>query len=426
MRILLINYRYFVSGGPERYMFNVTDALTARGHKVIPFSVRYTRNRPTPYSMYFVKPLGSEDEVFFREQRFTLPTLWRSISRLFYAVDVEKAVTHVAAEYQPQIAYVLHYLRKLSPSLLVGLKKAGLPIVVRLSDYAMLCPQAHCLRNGLPCELCVRGNLWPSIHYRCVQSSLAASVLNALATWYHRFRHYFDLIDVFVTTNQFMYRMMVSAGFPERRLQCIPTFVDGETFRPNPGFAKDDYLVYAGRLEAIKGIHILLDALALLRRTRPALSLHVKVAGASDERYRVLLKQSVQRVGLQDMVEFVGELSANELSSLLSKARLSVVPSLWYENLPNAILESYACGTPVLASNLGSLRECVEDGETGYLFQPGDEGSLAERLEYCLDHPGRLARMAQKARQVAEEVYSPQKHVAMLESLFNELCCHPA
>jgi len=421
MRILLTNYRYFVSGGPERYMFNVTDALTARGHEVIPFSVRYTRNRPTPYSMYFVKPLGSEDEVFFREQRFTPPTLWRSISRLFYAVDVEKAVTHVAAEYQPQIAYVLHYLRKLSPSLLVGLKKAGLPIVVRLSDYAMLCSQAHCLRNGVPCELCVRGNLWPSIRYRCVQSSLAASVLNALATWYHRFRHYFDLIDVFVTTNQFMYRMMVSAGFPERRLQCIPTFVDGETFRPNPGFAKDDYIVYAGRLEAIKGIHILLDALALLRRTRPALSLHVKAAGSGDERYSVLLKQNVQRAGLQDMVEFVDELNANELSNLLSKAQLFVVPSLWYENLPNVILESYACGTPVLASDLGSLTECVEDGETGYLFRPGDAGSLAERLEYCLDHPQQVACMAQKARQVAEEVYSPPRHVAMLEELFNEL-----
>lgn len=423
MRILLANYRYFVSGGPERYMFNVTDALTARGHEVIPFSIRYTRNRPTPYAHYFVEPLGSRDEVTFREQRREPRTLWRTLVRLFYAPDVERAVARIVADTQPQVAYVLHYLRKLSPSLLVGLKKAGLPIVVRLSDYAMLCPQAHCLRDEVACTLCVSGDLWPSVHYRCVQSSLAASVLNALATWYHRLRRYFDLIDVFVTTNQFMYRMMVSAGFPERRLRYIPTFVDGGAFRPNPDFIKDGYIAYTGRLETIKGVHVLVDALALLRHKRPDLSLHAKVTGldSSGNGYSALLKKSVQRAGLQDVVQFVGELDVNELSSLLSRALLSVVPSLWYENLPNAILESYACGTPVLASGLGSLTECVQDGETGYLFRPGDAESLAERLEYCLDHPQQVARMAQQARQVSEEVYSPQRHVTLLEGLFNEL-----
>ena len=175
MRILLANYRYFVSGGPERYMFNVTDALVARGHEVIPFSVKYARNKPTPYASYFVEPIGRDDEVTFREQRFALRTMWRMWVRLFYAPDVEHAVSRLLSDTRPQVAYVLHYLRKLSPSLLVGLKKAGLPIVIRVSDYAMLCPQSHCLRNGLPCELCVRGDLLPSVRYRCVQHSSFSS-----------------------------------------------------------------------------------------------------------------------------------------------------------------------------------------------------------------------------------------------------------
>jgi glycosyltransferase involved in cell wall biosynthesis len=425
MRILLANYRYFVSGGPERYMFNVTDVLAERGHTVIPFSIRYTRNQPTPYAHYFVEPLGSRSEVTFREQRLDPRTLWRTLVRLVYAPEVGRAVTRIVADTQPQVAYVLHYLRKLSPSLLVGLKKAGLPIVVRLSDYAMLCPQAHCLRDESPCTLCVSGNLWPSIYYRCVQGSSAASALNALATWYHRVRHYFDLIDVLVTTNQFMYRMMVSAGFPEHRLQCIPTLVDGETFRPSPDFAKDDYIAYTGRLEAVKGVHILVDTLALLRRRRPDLDLHVKVAGpdssGSGDGYGALLRRRVQDADLQDVVEFVGELNATEISDLLSRAQLSIVPSLWYENLPNAILESYACGTPVLASELGSLVECVQDGETGYLFRVGDASSLAERLEFCLDHPQQMARMAKKARQMAEGMYSPQRHITVLEGLLSRL-----
>jgi len=134
MKIVLANYRYFISGGPERYMFNVSNALSACGHETIPFSIHYTKNQPSLYSEYFVEPLGNRDEVKLREQRFNAKTLWRTLIRLFYAKDVENAIKRLVSETQPEVAYVLHYLRKLSPSLLVGLKKANIPIVVRISN----------------------------------------------------------------------------------------------------------------------------------------------------------------------------------------------------------------------------------------------------------------------------------------------------
>jgi glycosyltransferase involved in cell wall biosynthesis len=421
MKILLANYRYFVSGGPGRYMFNVTDALAARGHEVIPFSVKYARNKPTPYASYFVEPIGREDEVTFGEQRVALRAMWRTWVRLFYAPDVEHAVSHLIVDTRPQVAYVWHYLRKLSPSLLVGLKKARLPIVVRLSDFAMLCPRSHCLRNEIPCELCVRGDLRPSVRFRCVQHSTAVSLLNALATWYHRFRRFFDLIDVFVTTNKFMYDMMASAGFSKTRLRYIPTFVDGELFRPCATSAKDRYIVYAGRLEALKGLHVMVNALGLLSRLRPDLRPRLKIVGSGNAAYIALLKQRVQQEGLQAFVDFIGEVKATELSGLLERAQLSVVPSLWFENLPNSILESYACGTPVLASDIGSLPECVWNGETGYLFRTGDAHSLAERIAFCMDNPAQVSGMSRRARQVAETDYAPKRHIAALEDLFAEL-----
>ncbi len=421
MKILIANYRYFVSGGPERYLFNVSDGLTARGHKLVPFSIRYSQNEPSPYSHYFVEPLGSADEVTFAEQRRTIGTLWRTTRRLFYAPDVEKAVTRLVAEERPQIAYILHYLRKLSPSLIVALKRTGLPVVVRLSDYAMLCPQAHCLRDELPCTLCIGGDLLPSVRNRCVQGSTNASVLNAVATWYHRRRRYFDLIDVFVTTTQFMHKMMLEAGVPERRLRCIPTPVDGSRFAPQPEAAQKSYVAYAGALRRIKGVHVLVEAFAMLRRRRPDLDARLRIAGAGEPQYVDQLREQVASSGLHDAVEFVGKLGAPQLSDFLGRAALSVVPSLWYENLPNAILESYSCGTPVLAADLGSLPECVVDGESGYLFRGGDARDLAERLEYCLDRPDELAGMGLAARRLAQDVYSPQKHLESLERLFAEL-----
>jgi glycosyltransferase involved in cell wall biosynthesis len=218
-----------------------------------------------------------------------------------------------------------------------------------------------------------------------------------------------------------MYNMMVACGLPEYRLRWIPTFVNGTVFRPNSDFAKDNYIVYVGRLEATKGVHVLVEAISLLHRRRPEVKLGVKIVGSGDKEYTSLLCQKVRNSGLQNVIRFVGKLNANDLSSLIAKAQLSVVPSLWYENFPNAILESYACGTPVLASNLGSLKECVKDGETGYLFRPGDSACLVERLEYCLDNTQQVMDMAQKAREVATSTYSAQMHINSLEKLFNEL-----
>jgi glycosyltransferase involved in cell wall biosynthesis len=421
MRIILANYRYFVSGGPERYMFNVTDALKLRTHEVIPFSVHYKRNQMTSYSDYFVEPLGERDEVYFREQKLTPKTIWRTLERLFYATDVEKAVTHLVQDTHPQIAYILHYLRKLSPSLLVGLKRAGLPIVVRLSDYAMLCPQAHFLRENTPCELCLNGNLLPSIKYRCVQNNLAASTLNGLATWYHRKRHYFDTIDVFVTPTRFMYQKMITAGYPAQRLCYIPTFVNSIKFHPTIEYSKENYIVYAGRLENVKGVHVLIDALALLKANHFNFDFEVKIAGTGDEQYMLLLKEQIQRYGLEHNIQFLGEVKTENLVSVLNKALLTVVPSLGYENLPNAILESYACGTPVLASNIGSLVECIDDGLTGTLFQAGDARHLAERLVFCLADQNKLREMGRNARDVAETTYSQELHIERLEVLFNGL-----
>lgn len=421
MRILLANYRYFVSGGPERYLFNARSALAERGHEVIPFSVDYARNVETPFSRYFVAPAGGRDEVYFKNQRRTPRTILKTLARAIYSPEVERAVQRLARDTKPDVAYVLHYLRKLSPALLVGLKRAGVPIVVRLSDYAMLCPQAHFLRDNTPCQSCRGGDLLPSIQHRCVQGSLAASLVNAGATWFHRMRRYFDLIDVFVVTNPFMKRQMLLAGYPEERLRLIPTFVNTEVFRPAPPSAKGNYVVYTGRLEFIKGVHVLVEAAALLRQARPDVRWKFKFAGSGDEQYVSSLKRRVNELRIDDIVQFVGNLDEQSLNDLIGRARLSAIPSLWFENLPNSLLESYACGTPVLASALGSLDEAVVDGMTGLCFPTGNAVALAQALGRAWDNPQLVAAMSEQARSVAVTQYSAEPHLASLESLLREL-----
>lgn len=419
MRVLIANHRYVEASGAERYLFNVSAELKARGHAVMPFAMRHRDNAPSPYEGYFVSPIDKHDRLYFSEYRGSPKALGASFARLFYSKEVEQAVERMARETHPDIAYVLLYLRKLSPSLLVGLKRAGVPIVVRLSDYGMFCAQTYCLRDGKPCTACQTGALMPSIVHGCVEGSRAVSAVHALAMSWQRARGYFDLVDQFVVTNDFMLETMQRAGFPADRLTCIPTFVDTDRFTPSQQ-AHEGYLLFCGRLHEVKGAHVLVDALRLLKAQGRRVRL--KIAGTGqDPRYVETLKRQVQAARLGDQVEFEGQIDPAALPLLYQRAFCSVVPALWFENLPNALLESLACGTPAIASDVGSLACTLTDGEDSLLFPVGDAPALATQIARLIDDPELRARLSQGARSTAIELHAPERHVSSLLDLFQRL-----
>ena len=116
----------------------------------------------------------------------------------------------------------------------------------------------------------------------------------------------------------------------------------------------------------------------------------------------------------------MGFRSGEELKDILYGARFVISPSIWYENLPNTILEAYAAGKPVLAAKIGSQREAVEEGKTGFLFPPGDAQALAALIKK-MDDGELTARMGINCRSKANETYSAERHVQTLTSLFNRV-----
>ncbi|MGP0048041.1 MAG: glycosyltransferase family 4 protein [Solirubrobacteraceae bacterium] len=412
MRILLINYRYFISGGPERYMFNVEKLLEMRGHEVIPFSIRYARNEPSEYSAYFAAPLTDETEVYFRDQSRSIGGIATSLERAFYSPSVYKRLRALISDTRPDVAIVLHYLRKLSPSVLKSLADAGVPFVVRLSDFAMICPNAHLVREGQICELCVSGSQLNSVRHGCVQGSVAASAVNYAATLFHRRAGYFDLIPRFIAPSSFTIRKMIAGGWDPGRLVHIPTFVwpsptTGETHK-----SSTPTIVYVGRIEPLKGVKTLLEAVSLLAgEGRPPFSVELVGEGAPD--FVQSLRAFSATHGLS-MVSFAGGRDASEVGAALRRAWCSVVPSLWYENMPNSALESMAQGTAVIASDHGSLPELVEPGRTGLLFPPGDPAALAAALGSILDSSDRAERLGAQALDFVSTNHSPDRHYDQL------------
>ncbi len=405
MKILIVNSRYFVSGGPERYMFNLTDLLTANGHDVIPFCIRYTANQSTPYEQYFVSPLSGPDAVYFRDHASDFTTLKKTLQRAFYSREVYDGLSRMIRAIRPDAAIVLQYLRKLSPSVLTALHDQNIPFVVRLSDFGMICPNAHLIRDGALCERCIGGSLLNSVRYKCVQRSLGASLVNYLAMRYHRERRYFDLVPVFAVPSRFTIGKMVEAGWTRDRFAHLPTFVEPRAEMP----AKERHgIVYVGRIERTKGVHLLLEAARILRETY-AISVPIRIVGSGSGEYRSSIEEFVSRNRMNNVL-FTGSCTKDAVLEHLAGSRFSVVPSLWYDNMPNSLLESMAAGTPAIVPGHGSFPEIVRHGRTGLHFYPGEARDLAARMKDLLGDPVLCSQMGKEARLYVHEHHSPQAH----------------
>jgi len=415
LNILLTNYRYFISGGPERYMFNAKALFEEKGHKVIPFSVKHAQNQSTEHSDYFLSSLSDDgNAVYFRQLKLNPKTLFKLFDRSIYSFEAKKKVKTLLQNQDVDVAYILHFLRWISPSIFTELSRKDIPIIVRISDFEYMCTGAHLLRDGKICEICVDSNLWPSVKYRCVQGSTALSLVQYMAMSLYRKSGILNKIDAFICPSQFTLGKMVAAGYDEKKLFHVPTYVDSE--KVSPSFEPGDYILYFGRISSEKGINVLLDAFVKYDR---------KSVGDSLPLYIILTRgieapEVMARVKSENMrrVKVLNGLSPNEFYGYVQNSAFTVVPSLFYENLPNVILESYAYGKPVIGSRRGSVLEVIQDGETGLLFEAGDTDDLAEKIGWMADHPQQCMNMGRKARKLAEDVYNKELHYERLMDVF--------
>ena len=159
-------------------------------------------------------------------------------------------------------------------------------------------------------------------------------------------------------------------------------------------------VVFVGRLEWEKGAQTLIDALPRLRRRIPGLRAVIAGRGGhADE-----LRRQVRARRMGGAIDFVGWLPEPELHGLISAADALVVPSL-YEPFGMVALEGAALGAPLAVARTGGLAEFVDDGVTGRVFTPGDVESLADAVTTAIRDPESSRRMAEAARQKAQESY---------------------
>lgn len=404
MRVIVANYRFFIAGGPERYLFNFMAAAERRGVEVIPFSVQNPRNEATKYASYFVKPRA--DALMYGDTRHTPRNLYGMARATLWNTDAARRLRRLIRDTKPDALYILHEINHLSPSIIHTAKQEGVRVVHRISDFFMFCPKYDFLCGEEICEACLHGKYHKALQQRCVKGSRAGTLLRVAAMRLYQLLGVFQEVDQFVVPSAFTKGKLIEGGIPEDQILHIPTFINCE--ETAPCYTHEKYFLFLGRLAVQKGPIYAIQAMDFLRDSDYVLKLTGTLTDTEEDQE---LRACIQTLQLEHKVVFTGFQSGESLEVLINSAACVVCPAVWYENMPNAVLEAYAHGKPVVASRLGSLVDLVEDGRTGFLFTPKNIWELAECLQtFTLDET-LSARLGRNARRKCELEFCEELHM---------------
>jgi glycosyltransferase involved in cell wall biosynthesis len=193
------------------------------------------------------------------------------------------------------------------------------------------------------------------------------------------------------------------------RVHIVHCGVDPAEYTQRVHRGRGRRLLFTGRLAGVKGLPILLEALARLRRQ----GADVELTLAGDGPDRALLEEEARRLGVAGAVRFAGYQSSEQVRSLLQETDVFVLPS-FAEGVPVVLMEAMASGVPVVATRVAGVSELVEDGVSGFVVPPGDDDALAGAITRLLDDPALRARFAAAGRETIEREFDVGREAAWL------------
>ncbi len=406
MRILYCNKYDYPFSGTEAYLFDLIKQMDARGHETALFSMDHGRTPTFSGRSYRIPYLDFKDaNASFRKKV-------KMAAHAIYSPLARRAMRTCLADFSPDVAHIRGIYHHLSPSILWELKRQGIPVLYHLNDFKILCPTYNFVAHGRACEeQCKNGAFHNVITKGCYDGPWSSAVVLAAEAYLHKWlRTYERCVDLFLAPSEFVRTKLIAGGFPAQRIEVLPHF------QALPG--KEDitidegYLLYFGRLSPEKGVYELLRAMARLP--------HIPVVIAGDGPDRPRLESLARELNLNQVL-FAGMVQGEKLQKLIAGCSFSVFPSHAYETLGKSILESYAWGRPVIASDPGSRRELVQHGVTGLLYPDGDREQLTHSIGFLFDRPDLIEKMGAAARSRVKANHDPEQHMEKLLELYRRM-----
>ena len=379
MRILQVHTHYRETGGEDVVVQAEAALLRRAGHEVLQHQVENPRRALAATAALAAAPWN--------------PAAARDLRR-------------TAERVRPDVVHVHNTWFALSPAVLPAFGRAGVPVVMTLHNYRLLCANGLLFRDGHPCEDCVGSHPWHSVRHGCYRGSAAQSIPVAATIALHRRRHTWDRdVELFLALNEFSRALFVRGGLPPDRILVKPNFVSDPGVRTVPAERSSTVLV-VGRLVDQKGVHLLLEAWRRFANR----SLELVVVGDGPAR------ADLERLGVPG-VRFAGRLAPEQVRELMLAGRALAFPSRSYEGQPMVVLEALAAGLPVLASDLGGLPELLRPTGAGWLAPPGDVAGWTGALR-GLTQTAPVVQASAAALRLYQRVFTEERAARTLEDAY--------
>lgn len=390
-RILIVHNEYQYAGGEDTVVNQDAGLLSEHGHSVF-FYIR--KNEELRHISAIKKLMLPFTTVF------SLRT-YREIREMIRKEHID-------------IVHVHNTLPLISYSCYFAAKKENVKLIQTIHNFRLVCPGALFYRDGHICEDCLEKGLFQGVIHGCYRESKLQTMVVALMLKVHRMFRTFQKPDAYIALTEFN-KEKISSVVPKEKIYVKPNYLQFlSDMSKSDKYDEDEvYFVYAARLEKVKGIFVLLEAFRKWEEERRNLDRTLGNPGCK----LFLLGTGPDENAVKDYIEShhmetvvcCGFTEHERVLKFIRGARAVIYPSLWYEGFPMTIVESFACSTPVVASDTPNLSEKIRDGENGFLFQTGNVADLKEKLQVLMSMDEEKKRdMGERAKKTYEEFFTEE------------------
>lgn len=381
--ILIVHNYYQIPGGEDTVVANEKKMLEEHGYNV----VFYSKNNADLKTMSKFKKLFLPINTIFN-----FSTNW----------EIRKIIKKEKID----VVHVHNVLNLISPSVYYAARKCRVPVVQTIHNFRLLCPGATFFRDGHICEECVRKGLHCAVKHKCYRNSKIQTLACVMSTRFHRFTGIYKKINYICLTEFNKEKLLSLKQIKKEQIFVKPNFVistqDVMTFQE-----RNDQYIYAGRLDKLKGIPILLEAWKIMGSEAPKLM----ICGVGE--MEDLCREYIEKYHIN--AEMKGFVPNEEVKKLIGQSRGLILPTQWYEGFPMSMVESFSVGTPVFCSDLGNAGSIVKEGVNGYKFAPDDPADIVNAIKNGQD-------ICRSTYQYYCDNYSEESNFIMLRDIYDSLC----
>ncbi len=310
-------------------------------------------------------------------------------------------------EFRPDVVHIHNLHFAASPSIIYAIKKCKVPFVMTVHNYRLLCPSATLFYNGsLFTDSLNKSFPWKAIRLGVYKNSKLVTFWVALSVYLHRIIGTWKQCNKLVVLQEHSQKLFLksSLGFTKEQVVIKPNFCSPFLSEANHA---GNYYLYVGRLSDEKGIGVLLNAFS-------AGNLPLIIAG--DGSLRAQVEKAAQN---HPNIKYVGKLDKEDIADLMAHSTALIFPSVWFEGMPLTIIEAFACGTPVIASNLGAMQSMITNNFNGLHFKAGDDEDLLKIISYWQTIPsGRKNEFSSNALKTYQENYTPEQNFEIISKIY--------